>query len=297
MTKHAPRVAAAQWPIEQLASMTAWRNKLSDWLTRAADAGAQLCVVPEYASMELTSVLDAAAQADLAGQLRGLQPLLAEYRAAYTALAQSLKMTVVAGSFPEFDATTNCYRNVARVFCGATDNAEVVVHKLQMTRFEREQWFITGGDAQPVIDTPLGRIGVAICYDSEFPMIARRLVEAGAEIICVPSCTDALAGYYRVRIGCQARALENQCYVVQAPTVGTAPWSIAVDENVGAAAVYGPPDRGFPADGIVAIGELNHAQWVYADLDRALVAEVRRDGSVLGHRDWASAAHWLTTPA
>jgi len=166
-----------------------------------------------------------------------------------------------------------------------------------MTRFEREQWFITGGDAQPVIDTPLGRIGVAICYDSEFPMIARRLVEAGAEIICVPSCTDALAGYYRVRIGCQARALENQCYVVQAPTVGTAPWSIAVDENVGAAAVYGPPDRGFPADGIVAIGELNHAQWVYADIDRALVAEVRRDGSVLGYRDWASAAHWLTTPA
>lgn len=295
MNQRAPRVAAAQWPIEQLASMTTWRHKLCDWLTRAADAGAQLCVVPEYASMELTSVLDATAQADLAGQLRGLQPLLPEYRAAYAELARSLQLTVVAGSFPEFDANANCYRNVARVFCGATDNAEVVVHKLQMTRFEREQWFIAGGTAQPVIDTPLGRIGVAICYDSEFPMIARRLVEAGAEIICVPSCTDALAGYYRVRIGCQARALENQCYVVQAPTVGTAPWSIAVDENVGAAAVYGPPDRGFPADGVVAIGELNQPQWVYADLDRALVTQVRRDGSVLGHRDWASAAHLLPT--
>ncbi len=290
-----PRVAAAQWPIEQLGSMTAWRAKLRDWLTRAADAGAQLCVIPEYAAMELTAILNVTAQADLTSQLQGLQPLLDEYRAAYAALARSLKLTVVAGSFPEFVPSANCYYNVARVFCGATDHAEVVVHKLQMTRFEREQWFISGGHAQPVIDTPLGRIGVAICYDSEFPLIVRRLVEAGAEIICVPSCTDALAGYYRVRIGCQARALESQCYVVQAPTVGTAPWSIAVDENVGAAAVYGPPDRGFAADGIVAIGELNQAQWVYADLDRKLVADVRRNGNVLGYRDWAAAAHVLPT--
>ncbi len=291
------RVAAAQWPIEQLGSMTAWRAKLSDWLTRAADAGAQLCVIPEYAAMELTSVLNAAAQRDLAGQLRGLQPLLAEYREAYALLARSLKLTVVAGSFPEFNATGNCYHNVARVFCGATDNTEIVVHKLQMTRFEREQWFITGGEAQPVIETPLGRIGVAICYDSEFPLIARRLVNAGAEVICVPSCTDALAGYYRVRIGCQARALENQCYVVQAPTVGSAPWSIVLDENIGAAAVYGPPDRGFPADGIVAMGELNQAQWVYAELDCELVATVRSDGNVLGHRDWDADAHVLPPTA
>ncbi len=286
-----PRVAAAQWPIEQLGSMAAWHAKLSDWLTRAADAGAQLCVIPEYASMELTSVLDAAAQRDLASQLRGMQPLLAEYRDAYASLARSHKLTVVAGSFPEFNAAANCFHNVARVFCGATDNAEIVVHKLQMTRFEREQWFITAGHAQPVINTPLGRIGVAICYDSEFPLIVRRLVNAGAEIICVPSCTDALAGYYRVRIACQARALENQCYVVQAPTVGRAPWSIAVDENVGAAAVYGPPDRGFPADGIVAIGELNQAQWLYAELDRELVAAVRSGGNVLGHHDWDADVH------
>jgi len=155
-----------------------------------------------------------------------------------------------------------------------------------MTRFENEQWSISGGNEVRVFDTQLGRIGIAICYDSEFPLIARRMVERGADVILVPSCTDTLAGYWRVRIGCQARALENQCYVVQSPTVGAAPWSAAVDTNIGAAAVYTPVDRGFPDNGVAALGELNAAQWVYADIDPAGIATVRREGQVFNYRDW-----------
>jgi hypothetical protein len=66
----------------------------------------------------------------------------------------------------------------------------------------------------------------------------------------------SLHGYWRVRIGAQARALEGQCYAVQSPTVGKATWSPAVDINR-AAAVYGPPDRGMPVDGVLAIGSEN----------------------------------------
>jgi predicted amidohydrolase len=111
-------------------------------------------------------------------------------------------------------------------------------------------------------------------------------VEAGAALILVPSCTDTLAGYCRVRVGCQARALENQCYVVQAPTVGEASWSEAVDVNVGAAGVFAPPDRGMPDDGVLARGELNQPGWVYADLDLAAIKQVRSHGQVLNYRDW-----------
>ena len=122
-------------------------------------------------------------------------------------------------------------------------------------------------------------------------LLVRRLVAAGADVILVPSCTDTLAGYWRVRVACAARALENQCYVVQAPTVGFAPWAPAVDENHGAAAIYAPPDRGLPDDGVVAIGELDAPAWVYADLDPALLAAVRADGQVLNHRDWDDPTH------
>jgi len=110
--------------------------------------------------------------------------------------------------------------------------------------------------------------------------------EAGARIILVPSATDSMQGYWRVRIGGQARALENQCYVVQAPTVGLAPWLPSLDENYGAAGVYGPPDGITPDDGIFAIGHANDGQWLFADVDLTQVDEWRRNGSVLPFRHW-----------
>ena len=155
-----------------------------------------------------------------------------------------------------------------------------------MTRFENEQWLIKSGAELKCFDTEYGKIAISICYDSEFPLLARKQAEAGAVLILVPSCTDTLAGYHRVKIGCQARALENQCYVVQSPTVGNAPWSQAVDVNIGAAAVYTPVDRGFPDDGIAALGELNQNQWVFAELSLANIEAVRTQGQVFNYKDW-----------
>ena len=123
-------------------------------------------------------------------------------------------------------------------------------------------------------------------YDSEFPLLARKQVEAGCILILVPSCTDTVAGFNRVKIGCQARALENQCYVVQASLVGNAPWSEAVDVNVGAAAIYTPVDRGFPDNGILSEGIFNEVQWVFAEISPSACATVREQGQVFNHRDW-----------
>jgi predicted amidohydrolase len=280
------RVAAWQYPVERLASWAAWRAKLERGIAEAAGQGAQLCVVPEYAAMELTALSPDAD--DLAAQLDALQPLLPGYLAAYAEAARRHGVAIVGGSFPERLASGEV-RNRLRVH--TPDGAAVVVEKLQMTRFERERWGVARGDGQVVVELDGGRLGVAICYDAEFPLVVRRLVAAGAEVIAVPSCTDTAAGYHRVRIGCQARALESQCYVVQAPLVGVAPWSIAIDENVGAAGVFAPVDRGFPDDGVVALGAYNAPGWVIADLDLAALARVRADGQVLNHRDWERPAH------
>ena len=155
-----------------------------------------------------------------------------------------------------------------------------------MTRFEREEWGIAASPVLRLFDTSLGKIGVNICYDSEFPLLARAQVEAGMELLLVPSCTDSEHGYWRVRIGSQARALEGQCYVLHSPTVGKASWSPAVDVNRGAAAIYGPPDRGMPASGVLASGEMDEPQWVFAELDLAKVAALRADGGVLNSVHW-----------
>ena len=178
--------------------------------------------------------------------------------------------------------------NRARLF--APNGKVGVQDKLIMTRFEREEWGVSAGGPLRLFDTVLGRIGINICYDSEFPLLARAQVEAGMELLLVPSCTEALHGYWRVRLGAQARALEGQCYAVHSPTVGLAEWSPAVDSNRGAAAVYGPPDRGFPDSGVVALGELDKPQWLFAEVDLARVSALRADGGVL------NASHWTEQP-
>ncbi len=172
-----------------------------------------------------------------------------------------------------------------------------VQDKRAMTRFETEAWGVTQGADPLVFDTPWGRIGISICYDVEFPKHVRAQVEAGAWLILAPSCTDTMHGFNRVRIGAAARAMENQCYVAITPTVGVAPWSAALDVNRGHAAVFGPVDRGFPEDGVLARGALDMEQWVFCTLDPARLAAVREDGQVRNHRDWPSRPFAAPGPA
>ncbi|OYU34564.1 carbon-nitrogen hydrolase family protein [Novosphingobium sp. PASSN1] len=276
-------IAAAQYPIEQLADWAAYEAKLTRWVANAAESGAALAVFPEYGAMELAS-LEPATMGDLAGSLASVAGMAAQVDALHAQLAERHGLHILAASLPRLDADGR-YRNAARLF--APNGKVGTQDKLVMTRFEREQWFVSAGvDGIALFETVLGRIAVLICYDSEFPLLARAAVDAGAELLLVPSCTDSVHGYWRVRLGAQARALESQCYAVQSPTVGVAEWSPAVDENRGAAGIYGPPDRGMPEDGVIAIGTEGESAWVYAEVDLARVAQLRADGGVLNARDW-----------
>lgn len=282
-------IAAAQYPIDQLADWDAYAAKLARWVAGAAEGGAALAVFPEYGAMELAS-LEPATMGDLAGSLASVAARVAQVDALHADLAARHGLHILAASLPRRDADGR-YRNAARLF--APNGRSGTQDKLVMTRFEREQWFVSAGqEGLALFETALGRIAVLICYDSEFPLLARAAVEAGAELLLVPSCTDSLHGYWRVRIGTQARALESQCYAVQSPTVGLAEWSPAVDVNRGAAGIYGPPDTvrgkdwGMPDDGVIALGEEGAAGWVYGAVDLARVAELRADGGVLNQRDW-----------
>lgn len=278
------RIAAAQYPIDAIASWETYADKLAQWTDEAADNGAALLLFPEYGAMEIARMFapevwsDVQRSIDFVGGLRG------KIDALHAELAERHGVYIVAASLPERD-DEGIARNVARVV--SPKGRIGGQRKLIMTRVEREQWRVAGGRDINVFDTRLGRFGVAICYDAEFPLIARAMSEAGADVILVPSCTGTAHGYARVRIAAQARALENQCYVVQSPTVGEAPWSPAVDVNVGAAGVFGPPDLGFPEDGVVALGPMNEPMWLYADLDLAAVERVRHQGRVLNDAHWA----------
>lgn len=281
------KLAAAQYPIDWLEGWPAYQAKVTGWVERAAAEGAQLLVFPEYGSMELASLFPDPVPGDLVRQLGAVASLEAQLLDLHAGLAHRHGLHILVPSLP-VEVSPGQFHN--RAWLLGPDGSRGFQDKVVMTRFEREQWGVSGAPELKVFETALGRIGVCICYDVEFPLLARAQVEAGAELILAPSCTETLRGYWRVRVGAQARALENQCVVVQSPTVGEAPWSPAVDMNRGAAGVYGPPDLGFPDDGVLAAGRLDAPEWLLAEIDLDRVAEVRAQGAVLNHRHWPEQA-------
>ena len=276
------RIAAAQYPIGQPDSLASWQAKVEQWVRDAAAQGAQLLVFPEYAAMELAAI-DQSTASDLHASLRAVIALGPSIDAHYADLAQRFGVVLLGGTRP-------CGQDDGQIVNRATlympDGQKGYQDKIMMTRFERESWDIKGGTELRVFRTSLGMLGISTCYDVEFPMIARAQAAAGAQVILCPSCTDSLQGYHRVRIGAQARALENQIFVVQAPTVGMAPWSPALDENYGAAGVFVPPDGDSPDDGIVAIGTEGQGAWVIADADLSRVHRWRTKGAVHPFAHW-----------
>jgi predicted amidohydrolase len=280
------RLALAQYPIARFANFEHWRADTAEWVARAADAGATLLSFPEYGGMALTSLLPEALQKDLRGQIAALEKFHAHFVASFAALAEKHRVTIQAPSLPV--VVDGKVHN--RAYLLSASGGQEFQDKRQMTRFENEQWGITGGGGLKIFDLGETRIGIAICYDIEFPLIAHAMAAAGAELILAPSCTDTLAGANRVHVGARARALENQIYVAIAPMVGIADWSPAVDVNIGWAAAYSTPDRGFPDNGILIEGERDRPGWVMAELDFALLRGARTKAQVFTARDWDTQA-------
>jgi predicted amidohydrolase len=274
------KIATAAYPLDILGSWAQYEDKLAAWVSGAAGQGADLLVFPEYGAMELATLAGMDVAGDLEASLFAVSDRLADADAVHRRLAGEYNVHIVAASGPAATET----RPVNRARLITPGGAIGVQDKQIMTRFEREIWDVIGGNALQVFDTSLGRVGILICYDCEFPLLGRAL--STCDIICVPSVTEALAGYWRVRIGAMARALENQCVTAMSSVVGPADWSDALGTSFGAGGIFGPPDVGFPAEGVLAAGQINAPGWTYAELDIGSIAHVRADGVVLNRAHW-----------
>lgn len=284
-------VAAAQHTIQPSKTWSDFNALITQQVENAVKAGAQLLVFAEYGSMGLVAALPEEQRATLDSQLHGLQQFADNFCTLFLQLAQQHGAWIVAPTFPVAIAPSHY---VNRAWIASPQGELFFQDKLHMTRFEREQFDITSGNQLRVFDAGDFRFAVAICYDAEFPQQVHAMVNAGAQIIAVPSCTDAEHGFHRVLFSAKARALENQCFVAQAPLVGEAPWCEAIDINVGTAGIFSPVDRGFPADGVLASNASDDG-WCIAHCDLDQLQQVRTDGQVFNLRDWQQAIPAITT--
>lgn len=275
------KLALAPFGVSPPSSFKAFLLRIERLAAEASLAGADLLALPEYAAMVCAGaeIKSPDIEAELLHAVSKADEILAEL----VAMAKRHKLYILGGSLPMRDADGKI-RNRAPFI--APSGQLAFQDKQSMTRFEDEEWGVAGGAAPNVFETSFGRIGVSICYDSEFPLHVRPQVAAGAKLILVPCCTASPAGFNRVRLSSRARAVENQCYVAVIPLVGEAAWSGSIDENVGHAALFTPCDLGFPEDGVAAAGALNEPKLVFAEVDFAAIDKVRQEGAVLNNLHW-----------
>ena len=271
------RVAALQYFIRPVRTFDEFAAQVTALVETAADYKCQLLVFPEYFTVQLLTLGDV--RRPIAQQIHELADQVPRFTDLMGRLARDHEIYIAAGSIPCVAEGTNAVRNTCFFFPPVGEHGSQ--SKLHMTRFESEEWHVTPDQHLRVFETSFGRLAIAICYDVEFPEIARSAARAGAHILLVPSCTDDRQGYYRVRYCAHARAIENQMYVIQAHTVGSLPMVPAVSLNWGQAAILTPSDFPFARDGILAEGNPNQEQMVIGELNLVTIMQTRTSGTVL----------------
>jgi predicted amidohydrolase len=199
----------------------------------------------------------------------------------FSDLAISYNINIITGSMPEIKGG-NLY-NVG--YLCKRDGSINRFEKLHVTPDEAKVWGLQGGKSLEAFDTDCGKIGVLICYDIEFPELSRLLADEGVDIIFVPFLTDTQNGYSRVRNCAQARAIENECYVAIAGSVGNLPKVHNMDIQYAQSMVFTPCDFAFPANGIKAEATPNTEMILIADVDIDMLRELNQFGSVRNLRD------------
>ncbi len=276
------RIASAQYPIHKHTDLAAWKSYVESWVQEATGNHAKLLVFPEFGSMELCSVMPEKTQKNLSAQIKELTKMHDEFVETYQVLAQKYECFLLAPSILVLNEEQDW---VNRAYFFGPSGGVSFQEKNHTSRLENEKWGVVTGDASlQVFETGLGDIGVSLSDDVQFATAANKLAKEGVKILLAASYAKDSQAAQRIHIGARARALENQYYVIVSQTVGEALWSLAVDRNNGFAAVYGPPDQGFPEDGIVAKGEVNEPGWLYAEVDLDKVEQVRSKGDTLNFK-------------
>lgn len=288
------RVAAAEYDVQRPPDWARYAQRISAWVADAARQGAELLVFPEYAGLELGGFIRADRRLTPRTLFPPMQDAVADARDLHRDLARRSGVTIVAGSMPVAAADG---RFVNRVHVFGPDGSEGHQDKLQLTRVEHRMAIMSPGSDLHVFDLAGLRFGISLCYDSQFPLLGHALAKAGADVILTPSCTHAETGFNRVRIGCRARSLENQCYTLQSVLVGDVPWFPIMATNVGRAGVFSPPDDGLPDDGILADGAEARPGWLITDLAPERTRRLRGEGQVGNFDDWERQYPAVAKPA
>jgi predicted amidohydrolase/ribosomal protein S18 acetylase RimI-like enzyme len=273
------RVCTVQYRMRKIDSWEDFAQQVEYFVDVAAGYRADFVLFPEMFTLQLLSFLP---PGDAPGQaVRRLTDFTDRLLELGRRLALAYDINVIAGS--HYTEHEEGLFNVAYLF--RRDGTVEEQEKIHITPNEQRWWGTTPGRSIRVFDTDRGRVAISICYDTEFPELARIATEKGAQILFVPFCTDNRQGHLRVMRCAQARAIENQLYVVTSGCVGNIPSVENMDVHYAQSGIFTPSDFPFPPDGIAGLCEANIETVVIADLDLETLRRNRAGGTVRPWRD------------
>jgi predicted amidohydrolase len=284
------RVASLQYYIRPVETFDQFRDQVESLVETAADYKCVLLVFPEYFTVQLLTLGNI--RRPIREQVRDLAKQVPRFVELMSGLAQRHRMHIVSGTIPVREDGSDRLFNECFFF--GPSGKYGIQGKMHMTRFETEEWEVSAHSGLRVFETVFGKVAITICYDVEFPEIARAAARHGVHLLIVPSCTDDRQGFLRVRYCAQARAIENQLYVIHSSTVGSLPMVPAVSLNYGQASILTPSDFAFSRDGILAEGNPNQEMMVIGELNLKTISDSRLAGTVLPLRDSQTTAEVIS---
>lgn len=276
--KHIVRVGAVQWQMRAISSYEELVAQVEFFVDTVSDYQSDFIVFPEFFNAPLMGLSNMYQQKDAVLFLAGYTEKLRDHM---SKLAIEYNANIITGSMPLnenghlYNVSYLCHRS------GQIDEQR----KIHVTPHEKRDLIIQGGSDLRVFETDAGRVGILICYDVEFPELGRILAEQEVDILFVPFWTDTKNSYLRVRHCAQARAIENECYVVIAGSVGNLPQVEALDVQYSQSAVLSPSDFPFPHDSVLAEATPNTEMLLFADLDMSKLKILHSEGTVRNLRD------------
>lgn len=272
------RLGIIQWQMRSYKDVKDLMQQVEYFIDALSGYKSDFALFPEFFNAPLMAEYNHLNEAEAIRKLAEYTPQLVEE---FSKLAISYNINIITGSMPEL--VDHTLYNIG--YLCRRDGTLERFEKIHVTPDEVKVWAMKGGNQLRAFDTDCGKIGILICYDVEFPELSRLLADEGMDILFVPFLTDTQNGYSRVRYCAQARAIENECYVAIAGSVGNLPNVHNMDIQYAQSMVLTPCDFSFPTNGIKAEATANSEMILIADVDIDLLTELHSYGSVKNLKD------------
>jgi len=248
-------------------------DEISRLIQQAASQGAKLIVLPENFSQMPMNDNERVSNAEEAGN--GLvQTFL-------SAQAEKNNAWIVGGTIPiKSDEPSKAYSSSLLYNSSGEQVARYdKIHMFDVLIEENNETYnesatTVAGEEVVVVDTPLGKLGLSVCYDLRFPELYRIMVDQGMEICAIPSAFTAFTGQSHWESLIRARAIENQCYVIAAAQGG---YHVNNRQTYGHSMVVNPWGN--------ILGSVGTGPGVViTEMDRGVLETTRNKFQVLKHR-------------